>query len=379
MFKVIRPSSLPAQNPNLQKNRNGKHCIFTLLAAIASIALASSPVAAHAQNFHKFITFEVSGAQFTSPASINDRGEIAGWSSDTSYFFHPQAFVRDRCGKITSFAVPGATSTYDQFPQTINRFGDVVGNWNGPGVGISAFLRRNDGKIFAGNLPGTIDNSVFSINDRGEIYGAYGKANGSGGLFILDRFGSVQTFQVPGATTVLPQAINNQGTAIGSWAVGLDSTAYHGFLRYRDGTLISIDVSTATSTYTSSINDQGVIAGGWADASGNSHGFVRSSDGNITSFDVSGATNTSATSINDRGEIVGIWASGGSFNYHSFFRDSEGNITTFDGPGATLTAAAAINGKGDITGEYYDSANVLHGFVWLRGHHEADGSCQDGR
>jgi hypothetical protein len=336
---------------------------IVLAGLIASFALIPT---AYAQDPAYFITFEVHGAQFTSPAGINDQGEVAGWWSKSSYFSDPQGFVRDRCGTITSFAVPGAVATYVQFPQTINQAGDVAGNWYGPGVGLGAFV-RSSGKLIAGVLPGAVTTDVTSINDLDEVLGSYNDANGTGGQFVAGPWGFRQTFEVPGATTVLTQAINNEGVSIGSWAEGVNSTAFHGFIRYSNGEIVSFDVPTAAATYTSSINNKGEIVGVWNDASGNGHGFLRHVDGSFTSFEVPNALSTNATSINGRGEITGTWSSG-SVASHSFVRDKDGNITAFDAPGAVLTIAAAINAEGEITGEYYDDANVLHGFIRIHPH-----------
>jgi hypothetical protein len=55
---------------------------------------------------------------------------------------------------------------------------------------------------------------------------------------------------------------------------------------------------------------------------------------------------------------------------HSFVRAKNGTITTFDAPGAgtgtfqgSFVFSEAINNAGAIAGAYFDSSNVLHGFL----------------
>ena len=132
----------------------GKLRVIALASVGLMAALCTATTTTYAHDSIVFIVFDVPGAKFTSPVSINDRGEIVGWWSSVGYLDQPHGFVRDRCGTITSFDVPGATATDVLFPQSINREGDSVGIWSGPSGFPGSFLRRRDGTITSLLVPG---------------------------------------------------------------------------------------------------------------------------------------------------------------------------------------------------------------------------------
>jgi predicted membrane protein len=122
------------------------------------------------------------------------------------------------------------------------------------------------------------------------------------------------------------------------------------------------------------INPAGVIAGDYADASFVFHGFVRAANGTIITFDAPGAgtgpgQGTSAFGINPAGVIEGQYTDASNVP-HGFVRDANGAITAFDVPGAgtgpfhgSFVFSEAINHAGAIAGAYFDSSNVVHGFL----------------
>ena len=104
------------------------------------------------------------------------------------------------------------------------------------------------------------------------------------------------------------------------------------------------------------------------------HGFMRAKNGTITTFDAPGAgtgpgQGTIPLSINPQGAIAGSYTDASNVN-HSFVRAKNGTITTFGAPGAgtgpgqgSFVFSEAINNAGAIAGAYFDSSNVLHGFL----------------
>jgi uncharacterized membrane protein len=348
----------------------GKLRVITLASVGLMAALCTATTTTYAHDSIVFIVFDVPGAKFTSPASINDRGEIVGWWSSVGYLDQPHGFVRDRCGTITSFDVPGATATDVLFHQSINREGDSVGIWYGRSGEPGGFLRHRNGKITSSLVPGAATSSADSINDRGDVLGTFSDPDGTSAGFVRDEHGTVTPFNVPGAAALIPQSINNRGTSAGNWSENPDSNFFHGFVRDKTGSTTSFDVPGAMATYPASINDKGQIVGSWSATLFAFHGFLRDSDGTITLFDVAGAAATNPSSINDKGEIAGYWNDPATSHAHGFVRHVDGTVTLFDAPGAVLTIAASINAHGEIAGEYYDNANVLHGFVRVPSHRE---------
>ncbi|HUC71615.1 MAG TPA: hypothetical protein VMS01_10525, partial [Stellaceae bacterium] len=97
-----------------------------------------------------FITFDVPGArtgfgQGTFPTSINEAGEIAGSYVDANYTQH--SFVRARSGALTTFDVPGGTSTEGS---SINSPGSVTGSYvylDDPNSLSHGYLRTGNGRF----------------------------------------------------------------------------------------------------------------------------------------------------------------------------------------------------------------------------------------
>jgi hypothetical protein len=174
--------------------------------------LAGMAVNTYAQAPATIVSFDVPGAKFTSPASINKKGDIVGWWSSVGYGEQEQGFVRDRCGKIASFAVPDSIATD---PLSINDRGEIVGDWfpraGGP---PTDFVRHDDGSFTYFNVPGTGSTYVVSINDKGEIFGSWGNVDGTTGGFVRRKDGDFETFIIPGATFFILDQINNRGALV---------------------------------------------------------------------------------------------------------------------------------------------------------------------
>ena len=82
--------------------------------------LAPAISSVHAQ---AITSFDVPGSTSTSPTSINPAGEITGVYGDST---GPHGFVRDGRGAITSFDPPGSIATR---PTSINPAGEITGSY----------------------------------------------------------------------------------------------------------------------------------------------------------------------------------------------------------------------------------------------------------
>jgi hypothetical protein len=83
-----------------------------------------------------FSTFDIPGADDTSPSAINPAGTTTG-----SYFAGKKilGFVRSRNGAVTTFLPPGATSVG---PTAINAEGEVTGNYSDANSLVHGFLMK---------------------------------------------------------------------------------------------------------------------------------------------------------------------------------------------------------------------------------------------
>jgi chitinase len=156
-----------------------------------------------------------------------------------------------------------------------------------------------------GNREG-FDTRAVAINNHGQIVGVSQINVAIGGLnhgFLYDN-GVFTLFDVPGAKTTSPLAINDQGQIVGYY---VNQSGAHGFL-YENDVFIPLDVPGATGTYATAINNRGQIVGFYDDSQSRGRGFLYD-DGAFTTIDPPDASFTDAPSfgyaINDRGQNAG--------------------------------------------------------------------------
>jgi uncharacterized membrane protein len=108
----------------------------------------------------------------------NNRGQVVGFYVDAQGTW--RSFVKDRRGRVTAFAVPGAQAT---LAAGINDRGQIAGTYYDPGFTIGdgnppppgtvhGFIRQPNGRITRIDLPARFDGTgVTDINDRGQLVG----------------------------------------------------------------------------------------------------------------------------------------------------------------------------------------------------------------
>lgn len=208
------------------------------------------------------------------------------------------------------------------------------------------------------------------------------------GLTAHAQESRIITFDAPGADTkpgdysgTFPGGINIWGVITGYYQDA--NSAYHGFLRTRDGKFTTFEAPGADTTPGSfdgttptSINDLGAITGSFNDATGLTHGFLRSPDGKFTTFDVpgAGAYGTFPIGLNIEGAIVG-YALDSNLLFHAFLRSPDGKIYAFVGPSSCDTGIpagcygnedTAINVWGMSVGNFMDNSGNLVGHGLIR-------------
>jgi large repetitive protein len=214
-------------------------------------------------------------------------------------------------------------------------------------------------------VPGAASVDPLGINDNGTVVGTV-SGQSSGPNAFIDQAGSVTIFSVDSASTQA-NGINDNGDVVGTVT---DADGIHGFLQQAGtgATSVLIDEPGAASTVAKGINNNGEIVGFFADInssndSSTDHGFLRSSDGTIVTIDDPHAgkganQGTIANGINDAGTIVGQFVDGSGA--HGFI-DQAGKFTTVNVKGASLTEVTGIDNKGDVVGIFEDTTGE-HGF-----------------
>jgi hypothetical protein len=349
-------------------------------------------------------TFDAPGAgtgagQGTFPTGgISQLGVIAGYYIDANNVSH--SFLRDRKGEITTIDPPGTSEI--PFPAFngsqavgLNVEGAVVGVFVDANLAVHAYIRTPEGKFITYDWPGACTASqttgchgsgAWNINAFGVVVGPYEDTSGNFVAHTAIRFpdGKFTTFEVPGSSMEAGQGtlpagfsgLNLFGAIAGLYYDA--NNAFHGFLRYPNGTFTTFEAPGADTTTpfngttASSLNDFGAITGPYFDINGVAHGYLRSSVGKFTTFDAPGAGTSSGQgtlpeNINLLGAITGNYTDA-TAAVHGFVRSWDGKITTFDAPGAGTgsgqgTFPASNNTVGAITGYYIDANNVAHGFL----------------
>ena len=315
---------------------------------LAALAIAASAEAAGA----RFTTFDVPKAHGTFAVAINAAGAITGDYGDSKSIAH--GFLRNVDGTFETFDAKSLPDTISgTYPVGINASGVITGYYLEGSSAVHGFVRATDGTVTVFDAPGGTNlTSASAINDKGVIVGTYIASSGVSHGYYRSASGKFKSFDA--CTDTSAASINDKGAIAGSC-----EGDYPGFVRTPGGKVTIFSVTGSNGTFATAINDQGTAAGTWSNANtGAFEGFVRTTDGTITTFHPGG--DTSVNAIGDKGAIVGYYDSD---RYHGFIRASTGTIKSFDAPGSGATYAYGINGNGAITGFYYDTAGAAHGFL----------------
>jgi len=197
--------------------------------------------------------------------AINDAGQITGSGPVSTAV--ASGFTRARDGSIKAFDTAPPSPGQRTCPQAINVWGQVVGYDST----LNAFLRQRDGSITQFALPAASETVPTAINFFGEVTGFYEDSTGFHG-FIRRSNGVTISFDPSGSANTEPTAMNDLGEITGFYS-GMDGIA-HSFLRKPNGTIITFDVRNSQGTYARSINLLGVITGDYFDGTSH-HGFIR--------------------------------------------------------------------------------------------------------
>lgn len=212
------------------------------------------------------------------------------------------------------------------------------------------------------NVPGSTSTMVTAINNNGDTAGIFTDAadNTHG---YTDNHGFFTIIDNP-ASPVFNQAlgINNADTTVGYYAP--TQAGNFGQIAYSQshGTFTNINALLPANVNSQAvgINDNGAIVGFFQPTPLTSIGFF-DKDGTVTQIDPFGSSFTQALGINNLGEIVGFYTDADD-NQHGYI-DNNGVFSSFDPTGSLSTTINGVNNLGQIVGFYTNGDDAVDGFV----------------
>jgi probable HAF family extracellular repeat protein len=151
------------------------------------------------------------GGQFTLPCSINDRGQIAGFSKVSRGTNH--LFLWDHENGIQDLG-PGSIAY-------INNAGQIASSMQDPNGHRRAFFRDPNGTRRILPTLGGEKSTAFGINNHGQVVGASETASGICHAFAWDNVNGIRDLTPSSSVQTSAQSINDIGKVIVSAKGGL--------------------------------------------------------------------------------------------------------------------------------------------------------------
>jgi uncharacterized membrane protein len=295
-----------------------KQIFISLLAVLFVFPLIGTfaQQAPSAFSINVITTFDYPGTgNSTLPQKINERGDIVGVFIDSTGV--SRGFVRFSDGSFSDPIIdPNDTVGFTE-GRGINNPRTIVGDYVISDGTVHSFLLS--GSTFTEyDVPGTVQTNLLSINEPGDLTGAF-DPDGSG-VFqaFIDSGGTITSYGVPGALSTLAYEINNSKQLTVGYFID-SSGILHGHYRDASGALhFPIDPLGSVGTVLFGLNNKNLVVGRYADSAGATHGLV-------------------------------------------FVAPS--TFVTFDFPGSTFTSLNGISSQGNICGRYVDASGIAHGFI----------------
>ena len=252
------------------------------------------------------ITIGPTTGEATRANGINDSNSVTGLYVDLTT---TQQGWLSKGGFLTTFAVnlPGA---YNTAPQAINDSNTIVGYYTD---GTSNFAFTYDGVTFTPfTYPGAVATEAFGINANGVIVGTYFVSTSANGHAFMKTGATYTNIDPPAAASSAALGINSFGDVVGEY---VDSTGnQHGYLwKHGDAAPTVLSYNGVSSVLPYALNDSLTIVGS-AKVGSDLVGFMAKGSA-VTLIEVPGAGATEAYGINNAGVIVGVYVSTAEFGY----------------------------------------------------------------
>jgi len=228
-----------------------------------------------------------SGADGGVATSINDSGQVAGYTTITDSVGRPVLYNPSSYGTPTDLGSLAGTPTAVGYATAINNAGHVVGQSTTASGDSHAFLYKNGVMSDLGTLGGA-SSAANAINNSDQITGSADTLTGTDAFLytggVMHDLGTL-----PGGTTTLPGSnVTTYGNAIDpyGWVVGEavdDENSLSAFIYEGSGALVDLNTMISpkdplygliTLQNAQGINDVGQIVGYGLDTDSNQIGFI---------------------------------------------------------------------------------------------------------
>ena len=281
-----------------------------------------------------------------------------------------------RHGKMTALPTLGGTNG---FANSINNRGQVIGyaenstpdSTCAPGtqvLEVEPVLWEERGIHQLPTLAGDNDGVALVINDKGQTVGASGNCFSAEvqhhAVFWPNRDTVIDLGNLGGAQNNIAEGINNRDQIVGH--SGRADGTTHAFL-WQDGTMSDLGTLAGdSSSFAWFINDNSQVVGTSVDASGNSRAFLRD-DGTLTDLNTLISADSplfllDAFVINEHGDIVGDALQKATGQVHAYLArrcEASDSVDEACGDCGAITAASAHQSNGKEMSVIPESVRTL--------------------
>ncbi len=160
-------------------------------------------------------------------------------------------------------------------------------------------------------------------------------------------------------------SLNNLNQVVGVWSnYSILNSGF--FYDSQSKTLnTTFNMPGAVTTFPAAINDNQEVVGNWLDANGVYHGFYWNPTAGFSDVDVAGDTALGVFGINNQSVILANWQDANTPpKYHVVTIVNGQPTASINVPKSKYTLGFAINNVGQVVGEYETQAGVWRGFIY---------------
>jgi probable HAF family extracellular repeat protein len=316
---------------------------FTVLVILSTSSLTNAQT-------YQIVNLGTLGGHWSFPASLNDKGHVAGTSrlpsgASHSFFWSRTSGMQDLDPVIGD--IRGASG--------INAADEVVG---ADSNAEHAFLWSPTTALQDLGTLGGCCSAAFAISDRSQVVGSSAAATGAEEAFSWTQAAGMQPLSTGRGkfSSTIAYAVNTEGFIVGAGNVVSYAFKQHALLWTPDGGVIDLGTLGGLDSTAQGINGSNQVVGWSLTTSGETHPFLWTSTTGMQDLGIlAGFFSCSATAINRRGQVVGTCFPfvptevPHAFLWTTMMGMQDLNNLVCGNVNGTLGEALAINSRGQIT------------------------------